>query len=532
MPTKAILPTNIDPVNSNSINNLNNLNLPTTKMASNTLTTPNTNNSDTASLTAIPNTSSSNTTTNNNNNNNGSTTSSSHNGDTDLLERPLPTVLSCPNLVLNFPAMNFHHDKEHNNLRHLARHHHKHHLHLPPPPHSVTKPCRIGILLHQTTLFDRASRVIDHSISFCKLAALTLLHTPTDKNPNQTNTQNPIQACREWLRATEEATDGYGQHADTVQLFAGEQGLAQMLTDDSLDAVYVIVPTEHLRRYVLQCLRANKHVLIKDFRSTALTEFREQISTARAHQRFVQFSTMFDIQYNVHSFLETVNQGHRFGRIESIKADLELGDADLERVGAHRPLESSDSCIYRLARYCVLMALLMTPSEQSKPLTAQVEHCLRNDDNVMICAMGKVWFDNGRLLELQVGYSAVRTRQLLQVRAATKYAVVSDFALAGTHGMHSFRVYDYQKDEDPVTGKKSYDNVSAGEALDVPSGLPQHVMMWRGFAELCQQVQEGGWDAAHEATFLTNTAVSLKATLIALEESAAHDFQPVPVKLE
>jgi hypothetical protein len=243
---------------------------------------------------------------------------------------------------------------------------------------------------------------------------------------------------------------------------------------------------------------------------------------------------MFDIQYNVHSFLETVNQGKRFGRIERIKAEMYLGDADLEHVGAHRPLESSDSCIHRLARYCVLMALLMTPSEQSKPLKVQILDCSWNENNVMVGAKGKVWFDNGRLLEFNVGYSAVRTRQVLEVRTPTKYAVVTDFALAGSHGMHSYRVYDCQVSQDPVTGnycKASYDNVSAGEALDVPSGLPQHVMMWRGFAELCQLVQENGWDKATEATFLTSTALSLKATLLALEESATKNHQQVPVVL-
>ena len=414
--------------------------------------------------------------------------------------------------------------------------------------HSVKRPCRIGILLHDTEMHDTATVVMDHCISFCQLTALCLLHdtpqpTPTPP-PHQQQQQQQQQgkhvdarererACRAWLRTA----TGYSARSD-LPLYYGATGLDRMLSDPDLDAVYVMVPTEEHRGAVLRCLRAAKHVLIKDSRSTALPTFREQVAQARAVQRFVQFSTMFDIQYNVQAFLDTVLQVPTFGRIERITAELEIGPADLHRVGVSQPLVASDSCIHRLARYCVLMGLLLTPAEQSRPLRVQIEWCLRspNDDDrgssgVPVAAKGQVWFDNGRLLQLQVSYSAVRTHQRLQVHAASKYAVLGHFCLPAEHGLHSFRVYDCHYETDPKTGNLSAD-VTAGEALDVQSGLPQHVMMWRGFAEICQAVEEQGWEEVTQATFFTHTAIALKATLKALETSAEENNRVVDVVLE
>ena len=413
--------------------------------------------------------------------------------------------------------------------------------------HKVKQPCRIGILLHSTDMHDPATVVMNHCISFCRLTALCLLHyhCNNDQNDNVNSNDNSNkeeqareQACRAWLQTA----TGYAAPPD-LPLYYGQAGLAAMLADPALDAVYLMVPTEGHQTAVLQCLRAAKHVLIKDLRSTALQTFREQVELACTVQRFVQFSTMFDIQYNVQAFLDTVLQVPTFGRIERITAELEIGPNDLVKVGASQPLASNDSCIHRLARYCILMGLLMTPAEQSRPLRAQIEWCVRSSvassssssegepASIPIAAKGQVWFDNGRLLQLHVSYSAVRTHQRLQVHAATKYAVLGNFCLPAEHGLHSFRVYDCNYVTDTETDKLQAD-VTAGEALDVPSGLPQHVMMWRGFAELCQAVQEKGWEAATQATFLTHTAVALKATLKALETSAAENNRVVDVVLE
>lgn len=419
-------------------------------------------------------------------------------------------------------------------------------LHLPPPAHSVVAPCRVGILLHSTKTLDRASRVMDHYISFCKLTALCLLEEQPqqeqqqdvdhDKNndnvnevdPTTTTTTTADEAAREWVRTVKDADDSAATMAaaNKVRVYAGQEGVQAMLAADDIDAIYVVVPTESHRKYVLQCLRAKKHVLIRDFRSTNLNEFQEQLAIAREQRRFVQFSTMFDIQYNVQAFLDTVSTHEHFGKIDVISAELEVCNADLDKVGASNPLKAADSCIHRLARYCILMALLMTPAEPAKPVKAQITKSTWDGD-VITAAHGHVVFEDGRELFLSVGYSTVRTRQWLEVRAATKYAVVTEFAM-GTHGLHSFRVYD--KEVDPVTGKS---DITGGEALDVPSGLPQHVMMWRGFAELCQSVTQLGWDDAAEATFLTQTAISLKATIAALEESArCGNNNVVPIRLD
>ena len=453
-------------------------------------------------------------------------------------------------------------------LHRLVQHHSQHALHLPPPPHSVLKPCRMGLLLWHTdalqttsTIDLEAIRVMDHSISFCQWAALCVW-TATDET-----------AVREWLRRVEETTPGYGNHdAAATPIYVGPDGAAQMLADPSIHAVYVMIPPDdennnHNTKHdttqqqspqaaiVLQCLQARKHVLIKDWHSTALSEFRIQVATARENHCFVQFATMFDIQYNVQAFLDTIKNAPHFGNIIRIQAELHVGPEDWPRVGVRTDAPGpTDSCIVRLARFCLLMGLLLTPNDDNhdkktsssscspaQPQMAQITSLCRDaTTGVPLHATAKVWFVHpARCMELRVGYSSVRTRQWFQVSSAHKYAVLTEFALPSTHGLHSFRVYDTGDDEiRPDTPDKTCweHMIKAGETLDVPCRLPPHVMMWRRFAELCQSVDQqqqqqqtsssssssndgGGW--SDEAIFLTRTAMALKATLLALETSAA-----------
>lgn len=94
---------------------------------------------------------------------------------------------------------------------------------------------------------------------------------------------------------------------------------------------------------------------------------------------------------------------------------------------------------------------------------------------------------------------------------------MTDWLIPHPEGLLTYRVYDKELDE--VTGKLA---VVQGECLDVPSGPPQNVTLWRQFHKLCDVIEKEGWrekKATQEAWELTESALQTKGILMALDES-------------
>ena len=93
------------------------------------------------------------------------------------------------------------------------------------------------------------------------------------------------------------------------------------------------------------------------------------------------------------------------------------------------------------------------------------------------------------------------------------------FLIPHPDGLATYRVYD--KELDPVTKQLE---VIRGECMDVPTGSPQDVSLWREFHRLCSSVDKaGGWNASTcDAQRLTESSLQTKSVLKALDESFAH----------
>jgi hypothetical protein len=128
-----------------------------------------------------------------------------------------------------------------------------------------------------------------------------------------------------------------------------------------------------------------------------------------------------------------------------------------------------------------------------------------------------------------VAYSAAPTRQVIEVRAHENYAIMRDFVIPHPDGLSTYRFY--QKSMDNFTGKLE---VKRGQMVDVPSGPPQDVMMWRQFRELCRSVDQEGWDAEEgEVRDLTNVALQTKRIMNALMDSFTQGADSdVPIEIE
>jgi predicted dehydrogenase len=362
------------------------------------------------------------------------------------------------------------------------------------------------------------------SISNCCVTSFVVLDNKLQQGQN-TSSQEAI--AREWLEHS-----GCSPSPDKVRILYGPTGLQVVLDNPTLvDAVLVLTSASTQHMYVMQALRARKHVLFYDRVSQPLHEFQEQLKLAFRVGRFLQSSTMFVHHHRVKVFMACVNNEKTFGNLESIHAKLLVNYDDASRImGAKFPLaRRGDGCVRRLGRYCVLITSLLLSRAGSRPVSAHVvpryEH---EDDKEPTEAKGTVTFTGNRVLTFHVAYTSIATRQILEVHAPTRYATMTDFVLPHRDGLATYRVY--HKDVVPLSGKLE---VVKAESLDVMSGPPQDVMMWRDFSILCDAVERYGYSSPQAAGSreLASVANCTKRVLLALEESIATGRE-VPVAVE
>jgi predicted dehydrogenase len=388
---------------------------------------------------------------------------------------------------------------------------------------------RVGIVIESCCSAQESAVIhaIGSPISNCCVTALIIIREETTEREARVWLEN----CRVTLTP------------DKVRIMYGQTGYQMVLLNPTLvDAIFVLTPPAIQHFYVMEALRAKKHVLFYDRISQPYIEFNEQLHLATQVGRFLQSSTMFVHHHRVKVFMACVGDYHTFGKIESIKAKLIVNYEEAIRLmGVNFPLEKGDSCVRRLGRFCVLITVLLLSRAGSRPVSAQVTRMEcegetggeNNDDGTRtntepLMAHGTVRFTDNRVLTFHVAYSSIPTRQILEVHAPKRYATMTDFVFAHRDGLATYRVYD--KDVEPLSGKLE---VVKAESLDVMSGPPQDVMMWKDFSFLCDAVERGGYASPDSAAAreLANVAYYTKRVLLALEESIIQK-QEVPVTVE
>ena len=93
---------------------------------------------------------------------------------------------------------------------------------------------------------------------------------------------------------------------------------------------------------------------------------------------------------------------------------------------------------------------------------------------------------------------------------------MTDYVIPHPDGLATYRVYDKQLDESTGTWE-----VVQGECLDVPTGSPLNVSLWREFHRLCKSVDaSGGWNSSTvDVLRLTESSLQTKTVLKALDQS-------------
>lgn len=404
------------------------------------------------------------------------------------------------------------------------------------------------------TCQDIAISAIANPISTCHAVTLIVLNPNTAALTDDDVEDHRDAEAKGWLEMN-------SINPDTTKILYGNDGFQAVLNDTNIHAIYIFVPSNLQQQYVISTLQHNKHVLLKDIVSTPAKDYSTQLLHAKMHNKFIQFSTMFVFHYHVQTFLNCVRTTSTFGNIIEIDTILTINLQDLKTLNVTMPLSSQQGCIRRLARFPVLITTLMLKQQQQsqgieiKPVSAQVtDHIIDDVSGEPISAHCEILFTNQVVLKCYVMYSDAPTRQVLTVKSdMNRYATMTDFVLPHKDGLATYRVYDKVFNE--YTQK--YDIVR-GECLDVPTGPPQNVAMWRNFHQLCQTVDTYGWtpsattttnqvdeskemdhitdntkvnpneDYLREALLLTESAIQTKRILFALDESFHNQGKMIP----
>jgi predicted dehydrogenase len=152
------------------------------------------------------------------------------------------------------------------------------------------------------------------------------------------------------------------------------------------------------KEYVLQALRAKKHVLVNDPISTSLPEFMEELECAKENGKFIQTTAMFVHQYRVQRFMNHVLRDDKFGRITEADASIQLNCKDAEKVGIKLPLRKEDGCIRVLGRFCVLVSTMFFNRVGSYAESARVKSWKCGAQGEILSADCTVKFTNVRIL--------------------------------------------------------------------------------------------------------------------------------------
>lgn len=185
---------------------------------------------------------------------------------------------------------------------------------------------------------------------------------------------------------------------------------AALLRRDDVDAVYIPVPNDGHRRWILAALEAGKHVLCEKPLTMSPADTDEVYAAADAAGRVLVEAYMWPHHPRHQALLDAARE--HLGALRFSHASFSFA---LDRPHDHRFDARGGGALFDVGIYCLGPALLLAPREVRAAAAAAV----RNDHGVDVSFSG--WLDLGEGLRaaLEVSFESVNRRSL---------------ALTGTHG--------------------------------------------------------------------------------------------------
>ena len=350
-------------------------------------------------------------------------------------------------------------------------------------------------------------------------------------------------------RSKEKAIQFTAAHVDNtsssspITLYTGPNAYDQLIRDDSIDALYIPLPTKLHLEYVKQSFIHGKHVLIEKPVASNYAEYQEMIHFAKQANKCLMDGTMF-----VHNprTMQVVNRCNKSNHaaITRIQSDFTfLGDDDFFtnniRVQKNGDLHG---CIGDLGWYCIRMAQLVynPPNADATRSSSVAAKCVQTvhyelKDGVPIDATCLVEFEcndyGGRNTILSFHCSFLHPlNQRITMFGAEETIQMDDFVIPRQENdILSFETTNqmlshadlYSIHSSNVIGSKQ---TNPDEPYHNP---PQEVLMWNNFTKFCHGYDINDENIQEAAKSLLNISLENQLIVDALMESIRQDGKKV-----
>ena len=305
------------------------------------------------------------------------------------------------------------------------------------------------------------------------------------------------------------------------------EGYGALLADETVEAVYVPLPTALHLAWVRAALAAGKHVLLEKPIALSAADAREMARLALAAGKQLMDGTMF-----VHTArcaaLRAAARSAEVGALRRVNASFSFCGGDAFEASNIRVRADGDplGCLGDLGWYCVRAALEVTRDARTgalaRPLWVRGHGgAVENEAGVLVECGATVAMAGGVLCAFDCSFRQA-FRQRLELVGDRGAVAVDDFVLhddrSGPFAEHDLAygcgLDDYACDQSRGTRERG---------VRTPLPLPQEALMWREFARCAAATREGGQPEGHWPA----AAVLTQEVLCAIQESLRADCASV-----
>ena len=176
-------------------------------------------------------------------------------------------------------------------------------------------------------------------------------------------------------------------------VYGGDSAYHTLLADKSCEAVYIPLPSKLHNEYVIDALKAGKHVLLEKPVANSAEEYREMLNMASQNQKLLLDGTMFVHHPRTNQFINSIPNPSR------VHFNFTFDGGESFHKNDIRTKKEGDfmGCVGDLGWYCTRMGLLVFSGGDACKLNGIITdvQCTRyqlNDEGVPIDAECMVFF--------------------------------------------------------------------------------------------------------------------------------------------
>ena len=194
---------------------------------------------------------------------------------------------------------------------------------------------------------------------------------------------------------------------------------ADLLRRSDVDAVYIPLPNDRHRRWILAALEAGKHVLCEKPLTMSAVHTDEVFDAAQSADRVLSEAYMWP-----HHPRHQVLLGAARAELGELRSSQGMFSFLLERTTDHRFDHRGGGALFDVGIYCLGPALLLAPREP----VAVAATAVRNEHGVDVSMMGWLSLGDGMTAAVTASFESVYRRSLLLVGTHGTISIESDLA--------------------------------------------------------------------------------------------------------